>query len=147
MNSHITLVWPHKLFTPRRGSMCSPQAQVWEDAVPSEPQNLWWMPSENKLKRKLIKSIKQQQQQCFNQIISWSSKFLFNHYFEKREDESYETLWRSTDVILTWWLIVIMISGKEDATSGRKVCFLETSYNIWCISMAFLRSPFSTCKI
>ena len=40
-----------------------------------------------------------------------------------------------------------MISGKEDATSGRKVCFLETSYNIWCISMAFFRSPFSTYRI
>ena len=31
-------------------------------------------------------------------------------------------------------------------TSGRKVCFFETSYNIWCVSMAFLRSPFSTWK-
>lgn len=40
-----------------------------------------------------------------------------------------------------------MISGEEDATSGRKVCFLETSYNIWCISMAFFRSPFSTCRM
>ena len=57
MKSQITLIRPHKMFTPHRGSMCSPQAQVWEDAVPSEPQNLWWMPSENKLKRKLIKSI------------------------------------------------------------------------------------------
>ena len=29
-------------------------------------------------------------------------KVLFNHYFEKRADESYGTRWLSADVILTW---------------------------------------------
>ena len=29
-------------------------------------------------------------------------------------------------------------------TSGKNVCLLDTSYNIWCVSMAFLMSPFKT---